>query len=251
MRKIVSIFVLIATIVSCTEHPSNAVKSDSLPAIFPDYIGVTIPAEIAPLNFNIVSRNGEDIEAVEVSAKGSKTGEMTANGDYAQFDIDEWHTLLSNNKGGKLTLTVSVKSGGQWTQYKPFDIHVSDKPLDQYGLSYRRIQPGFEVYSKMGIYQRDLSCFDETPILENTQVPGMCINCHTSNRTNTAQITFHIRGDHGATMVSKNGKTEWLKARNDSLKGSMVIPIGIPEAAIAPTAQTGQAKVSTPQSRSA
>ena len=224
MRKIVSIFVLIATIVSCTEHPSNAVKSDSLPAIFPDYIGVTIPAEIAPLNFNIVSRNGEDIEAVEVSAKGSKTGEMTANGDYAQFDIDEWHTLLSNNKGGKLTLTVSVKSGGQWTQYKPFDIHVSDKPLDQYGLSYRRIQPGFEVYSKMGIYQRDLSCFDETPILENTQVPGMCINCHTSNRTNPAQTTFHVRGDHGATMVSKNGKTEWLKARNDSLKGSMVYP---------------------------
>ena len=89
MRKIFSIIVLIATIVSCTEHPSNAVKSDSLPAIFPDYIGVTIPAEIAPLNFNIVSRNGEDIEAVEVSAKGAKTGEMTANGDYAQFDIDE------------------------------------------------------------------------------------------------------------------------------------------------------------------
>ena len=136
MRKIVSIFVLIATIVSCTEHPSNAVKSDSLPAIFPDYIGVTVPTEIAPLNFNIVST--DDIELVEVTAKGSKTGEMTANGDYAQFDIDEWHALLSNNKGGKLTLTVSVKSGGQWTQYKPFDIHVSDKPLDQYGLSYRR-----------------------------------------------------------------------------------------------------------------
>ena len=76
----------------------------------------------------------------------------------------------------------------------------------------------------MGIYQRDLSCFDETPILENTQVSGMCINCHTSNRTNPAQITFHVRGDHGATMVSKNGKTEWLKARNDSLKGSMVYP---------------------------
>ena len=110
MRKIFSIIVLIATIVSCTEHPSNAVKSDSLPAIFPDYIGVTVPTEIAPLNFNIVST--DDIELVEVTAKGSKTGEMTANGDYAQFDIDEWHTLLSNNKGGKLTLTVSVKSGG-------------------------------------------------------------------------------------------------------------------------------------------
>ena len=38
------------------------------------------------------------------------------------------------------------------------------------------------------------------------------------------QFTFHVRGDHSATLVSQNGKREWLKAKNDSLKGSMVYP---------------------------
>ena len=35
---------------------------------------------------------------------------------------------------------------------------------------------------------------------------------------------FHIRGDHGATLVKTNGKFELLKAKNDSIKGSMVYP---------------------------
>ena len=33
--------------------------------------------------------------------------------------------------------------------------------------------PGYEVYSKMGLYQRDLATFDEYAIIENTQVPGI------------------------------------------------------------------------------
>ena len=83
---------------------------------------------------------------------------------------------------------------------------------------------GYEVYGKVGIYQRNLSNFEETAILENTAAPGACLNCHTANRTNPDQFTFHVRGDHGATLVSQNGKREWLKAKNDSLKGSMVYP---------------------------
>ena len=40
---------------------------------------------------------------------------------------------------------------------------------------------GYEVYGKLGIYQRNLSNFEETAILENTAAPGACLNCHTAN----------------------------------------------------------------------
>lgn len=109
-------------------------------------------------------------------------------------------------------------------KYKDFNIYVSPYELNDWGLTYRRIAPGYEVYGKLGIYQRNLSNFEETAILENTAAPGACLNCHTANRTNPDQFTFHVRGDHGATLVSQNGKREWLKAKNDSLKGSMVYP---------------------------
>ena len=141
-----------------------------------------------------------------------------------EFDIDDWHELTRKNQGGTISMTVYVKKDGKWKQYQDFNVFVSNYPLEEWGLTYRRIVPGYEVYGKLGLYQRDLSNFDETPIIENTSVAGACFNCHTSNRTNPDQFTFHVRGDHGATMVQQNGNREWLKARNDSLHGSMVYP---------------------------
>ena len=201
--------------------PTNPIQANQLPKIYPDYIGVTVPATIAPLNFNV---EDIDAESVNVVVEGSKIGELQSEGDYANFDIDEWHHLLAQNRGGDLKVTVYVEKKGNWTQYKDFDIHVSPYELNDWGLTYRRIAPGYEVYGKLGIYQRNLSNFEETAILENTAAPGACLNCHTANRTNPDQFTFHVRGDHGATLVSQNGKREWLKAKNDSLKGSMVYP---------------------------
>ena len=76
-----------------------------------------------------------------------------------------------------------------------FSVTVSPYPLDEWGLTYRRIAPGYEVYGKMGLYQRDLSTFDEYAIIENTQVPGMCVNCHSAYMTDPSRFVFHVRGD--------------------------------------------------------
>ena len=43
---------IVALLVSCTESVKNAEKVERLPDIYPDYIGVTIPAGIAPMDFN-------------------------------------------------------------------------------------------------------------------------------------------------------------------------------------------------------
>ena len=70
---------------SCSDKPSNATQVNALPKIFPDYAGTTIPVDIAPLDFSAV---GQDAEAMYVVVKGSKSGEMEASGDYADFDVD-------------------------------------------------------------------------------------------------------------------------------------------------------------------
>ena len=206
---------------SCASGPVNPVKADKLPEIYPDYIGVTIPVGIAPLNFN---RADDGFSRIDVVVRGSKGGEMHAQGDLADFDIDEWHEITRQNQGGKLTFTVCAEKDGQWLQYKDFTVSVSPYALDEWGLTYRRIAPGYEVYSKMGLYQRDLSTFDEYAIIENTQVPGMCVNCHTARQTDPGQFVFHVRGEHGATMIQTDGSREWLKAKNNLLGGTMVYP---------------------------
>ena len=205
---------------ACTESVDNAARQDQLPKIFPDYIGVTIPENIAPMNFCV----DDNIEKIDVTVRGSNGGEMHVQDDYADFDIDEWHSIVSQNKGGKLTFSVCVKKGGQWLRYNDFTMTVSQYDMPDYALTYRRIAPGYEVYSKMGLYERRLDNFDERALIENTQVPGMCVNCHTSCKTNPDNYVFHIRGDHGGTLFKTGQKTEILKAKNDSIKGSMVYP---------------------------
>lgn len=225
MRKIILIGLVgvvgLIGLAGCQQRPSDTVLLEEKPAIYPDYIGVTVPVGIAPLNFNVM---GEGIDRVDARVTGSKGGTLHANGEYADFDVDEWHTLIEQNKGGELTVTVCVRKDGKWIQYKDFKVYVSPYDLDEWGVTYRRIAPGYEIYSHMGLYQRDLSDFNETAILDNSQVPGQCLNCHMSNRTDPSRFVFHVRGAHGATMIQMDGKREWLKAKNELLGGSMVYP---------------------------
>lgn len=223
MKYKILILLISFIFVGCGDRPSDVKKTGVYPTIFPDYIGVTVPAEIAPLNFTVVNDSG-DVRRVDVTVKGANGDELHTNGRYAEFDLRKWHKLTEANRGKQLTVTVRAKIGGEWLEYEDFIINVSSHPLDQWGLTYRRIAPGFEVYSKMGIYQRDLGSFDEYPIIENTMTDGQCYNCHTANRTSPKDFVFHVRGEHGATMVYKNGECTWLKATNETLGGSMVYP---------------------------
>lgn len=202
---------------SCASTPEQVSKVNQLPDIYPDYIGVTIPADIAPLNFNLAD---EDIDCMDVVARGSKGGELHSNGEWADFDIADWQALTQQNQGGKITLTVCVEKDGQWTQYNDFDIYVSKDNIDEWGLTYRRIKPGYEVGGDIGIYQRNLSNFDETAILAETVVPGRCFNCHTANRTNPNRITLQMRGEGGGTMIQKDGKQAWVETKTDSTKAA-------------------------------
>ena len=43
---------LMCMVVSCTTKPTDAIVANDYPRIYPDYIGVTIPVDIAPLDFN-------------------------------------------------------------------------------------------------------------------------------------------------------------------------------------------------------
>ena len=208
---------LMCMVVSCTTKPTDAIVVNDYPRIYPDYIGVTIPVDIAPLDFNCAD---ETIDYMDVVVRGSKGGEIHVNGTFADFDVAEWHQLTEQNKGGTLSFTVFARKEGKWYQYKDFTIFVSAYPLEEYGLTYRRIPPGYEVGGNIGIYQRDLHSFNEYAILTETLLPGRCFNCHTANKTNPQQLTMQMRGEGGGTLIQKNGKQEWIETKTDSTKGA-------------------------------
>ena len=194
MKRLINYIVIFLSLLmifsSCHHQVENVSRIQKLPNIYPDYVGVTIPADIAPLNFNFI---GGDMDCMDVIVRGSKSGELHVQGEWACFDIDDWKQLTKQNKGGELVFSVCVEKDGRWFQYNDFKVYVSSYPLSDYGLTYRRIPPGYEVGSPgIGIYQRDLHSFDESPILKVSAVYGHCINCHTANRTDPSQFTMQF-----------------------------------------------------------
>ena len=64
----IAIFLLLVG-ASCSSRVENAQKVDQLPPIYPDYVEVTVPAGIAPLNFQAADSLAGDID---VGIKGEK-----------------------------------------------------------------------------------------------------------------------------------------------------------------------------------
>ena len=227
MRKLFTIhytlFVGMALLLlaACTETVSDARKETAQPRIYPDYTGVTIPANIAPLNFCMADEKALLVDAVITDRHGNSL--HSQGGESVDFDLDDWHQLLGQNRGEELSVTVSAKYEDGWHTYRPFVIYVSPDSID-YGICYRLIEPGYEVWSKMGIYERDLSSFEERALIENTQFEG-CVNCHSFNRGNPKDMSLHIRGKHGATLLRRDyGPVTAYNTRTDKTLGLCVYP---------------------------
>ena len=205
---------------SCKETVANPEILSVTPDISPDYTEVTIPATIAPLNFSVSNSH----DKLHLRAEGGKSGllEIRTTG-FISFPEKKWKQLLAENIGDKIHFTLSIKTEGGWKQYAPFSMYISPHPID-YGLTYRLIAPGYEVYSEMGIYQRNLSNFQQRPILENTIIPGSCINCHSFNRTQPQEMSLHVRGTNGGTIIKSYENLKIMDTKTDETISACVYP---------------------------
>lgn len=210
MKKVLYLFLAALAAAACNDYSLEETSRLGTGPIYPDYMDVTVPRNIAPLNFNYTS------EVSNARTTFSCEGEsVTIKGNPVRWNERRWHRFLEDAGGKDITVSSNVMDS-VWT------FHVSDDEID-YGLTYRLLAPGYEVYSKMGIYERDLSCFRQRAILENTDFSG-CLNCHSYNRCSPDNFGFHVRGQHGATVLSINGETAAYDTKTDSTLGFCVYP---------------------------
>ncbi|HNU37651.1 MAG TPA: hypothetical protein PKJ87_04775 [Macellibacteroides fermentans] len=200
---------------SCGEQVINPEKLNVIPPVFPDYTGVTVPASIAPLNFVL----SIPYDKIDVTISGKKGSLHIQSDKVAAFPPSDWSSIVQDNIGDSLQITVSVKSEGKWRQYLPFAIYISPDSID-YGLVYRLIAPGYEVWSKMGIYETCLSTAKQSTILDNKLMAPNCMNCHTFPQNNPHKMSLHIRGANGATALVQNGSIEMLATKTDKMIGN-------------------------------
>ena len=193
----------------CSRIRKAARTADVQPDIFPDYIGVTVPVNIAPLNF--MMEGVEHIQAV-FRIDGKEQTLVCGSEGVVDIPLDEWRDMTSKAAGSKIEVEVSAwnEANPDGIKYKSFAINVSKDEIDPW-IAYRLIEPGYEAWRYMGIYQRELSSYDEFEIVSNKTTKSACVNCHHFDNRSAKRMMFHARGKNGGTIFLENGKTHKVK----------------------------------------
>ncbi len=219
---------------SCGHHPAIPAESQethALPAIFPDYCNVTVPCNIAPLNFMLPADLYEECVARFTTPDGQQ--QSYGEGPKVQIPEEEWHTMLNAAKGKQIKVEVWGKQKGEWMAFAPFEIRVAEHPIDEY-LSYRLIEPSYIVYNEMEIAQRNLTTFEESQIFNNKvssdDPKGQCINCHSYQNYKTDNMLFHARVTRGGTVIVSDGQPTKVDLKRDNTISAGVYPAWHPKA---------------------
>ena len=210
------IFCLAVLLVSCSKREAKE-SVDALPAIYPDYIEVTVPENICPLDFFMPE--AEHLQALVENDRGETLEESGA--DHIEMPVKAWHNLLQGSQELKVTVSAWSKEHSEGATYKPFKIHIAKDKIDPW-IAYRLLPPGYESWNHMGIYQRNIERFDVEPIIENSQNNHGCVNCHSFANYDPKDFTFHARGKNGGTIVMRDGKMKKvdIKAMSNGRHGS-------------------------------
>ena len=94
--------------------PQDAVANGKNVVLYPDYTDVTVPPNIAPLNFIVKAEADEYVVQVKAGGKELMVSGGSDDG-VVQFDSTEWRNALRDNRGKVLNVTVYELSDGQWT----------------------------------------------------------------------------------------------------------------------------------------
>lgn len=213
-------FVLCCLMMGCTEPVTVGKQLAETPSIVPDYKGVIVPASIAPLNFD-VTNVGEDVQ-VRFSVDRDSF-EVDAEGGNVVIPKSKWQQLLVSAKGKQITVRIFVKQQEGWVAYAPFAIKVASEPIDPY-IVYRLIDPGYELWNQMGIYQRELASYEQSAIYENKMTENNCVNCHSFCMQNPEKMLFHMRETYPGTILMDGEKIEKLNTKTEKTISPLVYP---------------------------
>ncbi len=148
LNKIAAAALMLGLFSACGRGGAEVAVYTNSP-IYPDYMGVTIPSNIAPLNFHYTS---EDIRNALTTVRYKETVH-TFKGREVVWKMDQWKSLLASAESDTLRFSAEIRMKGGRSENLEWDVYVSPDRIDPY-LSYRLIEPGYEVLLVVEIRER-------------------------------------------------------------------------------------------------
>lgn len=194
---------------------SSYVRAEASARISPDYAGVVIPPNIAPLNF-VINEPGRLFCARVFDDSGRLRIEVFSRDGRIRMPQKTWQQILQEARGKSLSVEPFVRDAtGKWRRFEPFNLHVASESIDEY-LVYRMIHPGYNEWNDVVVYQRRISTFEQTEILHSHSA-YVCMNCHTFSSHKSGRMVLQIRHpQRGPSMiVAADGKLRKMDLRTE------------------------------------
>jgi len=204
MKKALIILSAMLALVSCSRGKGDGLTYGVEP-IYPDYMNVTVPPTIAPLNFSYTV----DTRKTPVTVFSVGEENVKIRGREVEWREGKWKKFLESAAGDTIRVSCAALDTA-WT------IMVSADSVD-YGLDYRLAAPGYEVTSRMGLYERKLSSFRERTLFTNARFNGR-ITALGLNHCSPTSFSMHISGKNGVTLSKKGRRLTAFQA--GSTKGT-------------------------------
>ena len=182
----------------------------------PDYKDVTVPANIAPLNFRYAM---PDVRRARTTlVLDGRT--LTVRGREVRWPLRKWKSLLADAAGQTLTVRAEALVDGRKVT-DSWQVHVSGDPIDGY-LTYRLIEPSYQMYNEVSIVERCIEDFSETVICDHQHTDNACMNCHIHGQQRGDYSLYYIRGPKGGTVLNRDGKMRKLALKSDGMLSATV-----------------------------
>ena len=209
----ISNVILLFLFLSCESKTiEEFTQVNKYPPIYPDYKNITLPPNIAPLNFRI-----EDVEEMQVEFYFKNSLICRIKGDdKIDIPLKKWESMLQGFKGKCLNVIVFTKKADVWSKYLPFDILIAKDEIDPY-IAYRLIEPGYELGLRLGLFQRELSSFKESSFVDPKLSENGCVNCHAFCNYSPSTFMFHGRWINDGTFIINNDSIQRVDTRVDGM----------------------------------
>ena len=217
----ISIFPIWITflLIGCTPEVKDAENVDVFPSIYPDYTDITVPCNIAPLNF-MFTEDGVEAVSIELSC-GEDSYQKTYRGEKISFDLNDFKSWTRKHKGQVTEVQTFARIHGQWKKYRVFTWDIANEEIDSY-LTYRLIEPGYEVWNQIQIEERCTENFDSKLLADNSLLGNKCMNCHVHGGNQGQYSFFYVRGEGGGTLLNRDGKLSKVTLKNPQMNGATV-----------------------------
>ena len=216
LNKIAAAALMLGLFSACGRGGAEvAVYTDS--PIYPDYMGVTIPSNIAPLNFHYTAA---DIRKARTTVS-CKDVVMTFKGRDVVWNMKEWKTLLASAQDDTIRFSSELAVKGRGTEKLEWDVYVSPDRIDPY-LSYRLIEPGYEVWHEVEIRERCVENFDERVLSDWKHTGNSCMNCHIHSQARADLSMLYVRGKNGGAFLNRNGELRKLSLKAENMVSGTV-----------------------------